>query len=213
MVWHGVDWTTSGKNLMMNIVICMRDYRWNLDWIGNWIYWILLHTHTQCMTALYRSLLYSWLNSLLQLSTLNWTRLSRQDLSILLTPVRLIARVRVILWLAFYHQSVCSILSEERTSLSFVHNCCWPSPVQSFSNWSPTGLMTIFYFLKFEIPPTWRARSPYLYPPGTWWPSYIPKQCIPFYCFLWIAEIQWRYLNPHPDGEVPNNAPCSARSI
>jgi hypothetical protein len=32
----------------------------------------------------------------------------------------------------------------------------------------PEGLMTIFYCLKFETPPTWRARSPFLYPPGTW---------------------------------------------
>jgi hypothetical protein len=27
------------------------------------------------------------------------------------------------------------------------------------------------YCLKFETHPTWRARSPYLYPPGTGWPS------------------------------------------
>jgi hypothetical protein len=27
--------------------------------------------------------------------------------------------------------------------------------------------MTIFYCIRFETPPTWRARSPYLYPPGT----------------------------------------------
>jgi hypothetical protein len=29
--------------------------------------------------------------------------------------------------------------------------------------------MTVFYCLKFETPPTWRARSPYLYPSGTGW--------------------------------------------
>jgi hypothetical protein len=32
---------------------------------------------------------------------------------------------------------------------------------------SPAGFMTIFYCLRFDTPPTWRARSPYLYPPGT----------------------------------------------
>jgi hypothetical protein len=32
--------------------------------------------------------------------------------------------------------------------------------------------MTIFYCLRFETPPTWKARLPYLYPPGTGWPSY-----------------------------------------
>jgi hypothetical protein len=28
--------------------------------------------------------------------------------------------------------------------------------------------------------PTWRARSPYLYPPGTGWPSYTPRHWVPF---------------------------------
>jgi hypothetical protein len=31
-----------------------------------------------------------------------------------------------------------------------------------------------------ETPPTWRARSPYLCPPGTGWPSYTPGHCVPF---------------------------------
>jgi hypothetical protein len=33
----------------------------------------------------------------------------------------------------------------------------------------------VFYFLGFETPLTWRARSPYLYPPATGWPSYTPR--------------------------------------
>jgi hypothetical protein len=41
-----------------------------------------------------------------------------------------------------------------------VYNCCWPSPAQSFSDLGSAGLVTIFYWLKFEIPPTWRARFP-----------------------------------------------------
>jgi hypothetical protein len=28
--------------------------------------------------------------------------------------------------------------------------------------------------------PTWRTRSPYLYPPGTGWPSYNPRHWVPF---------------------------------
>jgi hypothetical protein len=48
---------------------------------------------------------------------------------------------------------------------SALYNCCWSSPVQSFSDPRPSGLMTTFYCLRFEIPPTWKARSPYLYPP------------------------------------------------
>jgi hypothetical protein len=40
--------------------------------------------------------------------------------------------------------------------------------------------MTTFYCLRFEIPSTWRAWSPYLYPPGTGWPSYTPRHWVPF---------------------------------
>jgi hypothetical protein len=42
------------------------------------------------------------------------------------------------------------------------------------------GLMTIFYCLRFDTPPTWRARWPYLYPPGTGWLSYILRHWVPF---------------------------------
>jgi hypothetical protein len=31
-----------------------------------------------------------------------------------------------------------------------------------------------YLIVSSETPPTWRARSPYLYPPGTGWPSYTP---------------------------------------
>jgi hypothetical protein len=40
--------------------------------------------------------------------------------------------------------------------------------------------MTIFCCLRFETPHTWRARSPYLYPPGTGCPSYTPRYLVPF---------------------------------
>jgi hypothetical protein len=33
---------------------------------------------------------------------------------------------------------------------SFVYNCCWPSPAQSFSGPSPVELVAIFYSLRFE---------------------------------------------------------------
>jgi hypothetical protein len=35
---------------------------------------------------------------------------------------------------------------------SVVYNCCWSSPVQSFSGPRPAGLMTIFYCPRFETP-------------------------------------------------------------
>jgi hypothetical protein len=45
----------------------------------------------------------------------------------------------------------------------------------SFSCPSPAGLMTIFYCLRLQTPSTWRARSPYLYPPGTGWHGFTPR--------------------------------------
>jgi hypothetical protein len=45
---------------------------------------------------------------------------------------------------------------------------------------SLAGLVTMFYCLTFETPPTWGVKSPYLYPPGTGWPSYTPTHCFPF---------------------------------
>jgi hypothetical protein len=45
------------------------------------------------------------------------------------------------------------------------------------------GVMTIFYCLRFETPPTWRAKSPYLYLLGTGWPGYTPRHWVPFSWF------------------------------
>jgi hypothetical protein len=45
---------------------------------------------------------------------------------------------------------------------------------------SPVGLMTTFYCLRFEIPTTWRARSPYSYPSRAGCPGYNPRHWVPF---------------------------------
>jgi hypothetical protein len=57
---------------------------------------------------------------------------------------------------------------------SVVYNW-WALTAQSFSGPMLMGLMTIFFCLRFETSPTWRVGCPYLYSPGTGWPSYIPK--------------------------------------
>jgi hypothetical protein len=63
---------------------------------------------------------------------------------------------------------------------SVVYNCCWASPEQSFSGSSPAGLVTIFYCLRFETPPTWRTRYPYLYPYEQGGPTICPGTGFPF---------------------------------
>jgi hypothetical protein len=37
-----------------------------------------------------------------------------------------------------------------------------------------------YFTVSSETPPTWGARSPYLYPAGTGWPSYTPIHWVPF---------------------------------
>jgi hypothetical protein len=64
-------------------------------------------------------------------------------------------------------------------------------------------LMTIFYCLRFETPPTWRARSPYLYPPGTGEPSYAPRHWVPSSSPPKpLSGLRCRYLNPPPHSKT-----------
>jgi hypothetical protein len=83
-----------------------------------------------------------------------------------------------------------------------VYNCCWSSPAQSFSGPSSAGLIIIFYCLRFETLPTWRVRSPYLYPPGTGWPCYIPRHWVPFASAPATHRTIVRNSNPPPRGGV-----------
>jgi hypothetical protein len=55
--------------------------------------------------------------------------------------------------------------------------------------------MTAFYWLRFETPPIWSARSPYLCPPGTGWPSYTPGPWVPF-----SSSSTTRRATRHPHG-------------
>jgi hypothetical protein len=37
-----------------------------------------------------------------------------------------------------------------------------------------------YFTVSSDTPQTWRSRFPYLYPPGTGWPSYTPRHWVPF---------------------------------
>jgi hypothetical protein len=75
-------------------------------------------------------------------------------------------------------------------------------PCQSSHSWVQVPQNSRPYFtVSFETPPTWRARSPYLYPPGTGWPRYTPGHCVSFCRLLRLAGQWWRYSNPPPHGE------------
>jgi hypothetical protein len=64
-------------------------------------------------------------------------------------------------------------LSDEKTSLLFLvftrHRQRCLSQI-----WVPQDSWAYFIVSIFETPPTWRARFLYLFPPGTWYPSYTP---------------------------------------
>jgi hypothetical protein len=49
---------------------------------------------------------------------------------------------------------------------------------------SPAKLITIFYCLRFGTRPTWRARSQYLYPLGTVWPSCTLRHWVHYHILL-----------------------------
>jgi hypothetical protein len=66
-----------------------------------------------------------------------------------------------------------------RENGSSVYNCCWSSPAQSFSG-SESPLLS-----QFRDSLTWRARSPYLYPPWTGWLNYIPRHWV----FCWASRV------------------------
>jgi hypothetical protein len=86
---------------------------------------------------------------------------------------------------------------------SVVYCCCWSLPAQLLSGPSPVGLMIIFYCPRFETPPTWRARSPYLHPPETGCPSYTPRHWVtPF-----LNSIKWFVFVPET-----KCVPCDVRT-
>jgi hypothetical protein len=58
---------------------------------------------------------------------------------------------------------------------------------------SPARLMTTFYYIRLETPPTWRTRYLYLCSPVTGSSSYTPRQWIPFSSLLRLAGLQWRW--------------------
>jgi hypothetical protein len=67
---------------------------------------------------------------------------------------------------------------DERTGLSFtiasgLHQHSHSQVRVLWDTWT-------YFTVSNSRPPTWRARSPYLYPPGTGWPIYTPRVWVPF---------------------------------
>jgi hypothetical protein len=73
---------------------------------------------------------------------------------------------------------LCNILSDGRMGLSFT--IAAGSRQRSYSRVRVPRYSWPHFTHRFETPPTWRARSPYLHPPGTGWASYTPRHWVPF---------------------------------
>jgi hypothetical protein len=69
-------------------------------------------------------------------------------------------------------------LSDETTRVSFTV-ADGPRQRSHSRVWVPRGSWP-YFLLSQETAPTWRGRSPYLYPAETWWPSYTPRHWVPF---------------------------------
>jgi hypothetical protein len=97
-----------------------------------------------------------------------------------------------------------------RENGSAVYNCCWSSPAQSFLGPSPGGLVTIFYYVRLGITPTWGSGPRIHIPQEHGGPIITPDTGFPFRGLLRLAGLRWRYSNPPPRGEVTDSLNCTA---
>jgi hypothetical protein len=97
---------------------------------------------------------------------------------------------------------------------SVVRNCCCSSPAQSFSGPSPAELTTIFYCLRFEIPPTWRVMpGPYLFISSRNRVAQLhPSSGFPFRHLLRLAGLRRRYSNKSQSYFTTSSLPPSCSS-
>jgi hypothetical protein len=58
----------------------------------------------------------------------------------------------------------------------------------------------IFIFHRFETPPTWRVRSPYLHTPGTMWPGYTQSHWVPLSSLPTTHRATVGIFDPPPHG-------------
>jgi hypothetical protein len=76
----------------------------------------------------------------------------------------------------------------EDGSVIYSYNCFWALPEQSL--WVPSPAELRQYFtVSFETHPTWSAKFPYLYYPGTGWASCTPRHWVPFHHLLWFLGL------------------------
>jgi hypothetical protein len=106
---------------------------------------------------------------------------------------------------------MCGAISDERTGLKFTVT----ADVRQCSLSEFRGTQSIVCCLRFEAPPTWKARSPHLYPQGIGRSSYILRFCDPFSSLLTAhkATIQMFDLQPHPPSYVASTRTAQKKRV
>jgi hypothetical protein len=108
---------------------------------------------------------------------------------------------------------VSSTLVELATRYYFLSNVSMGRPLwredgsaicNVLTQWSESLRTRNHTLLSSEVPKTWSARFPYLYPPGTGWPSYTPRHWVPFTSPLTTrrASVEVFLPSPYLEGQV-----------
>jgi hypothetical protein len=95
-------------------------------------------------------------------------------------------------------KSLCSIVSDDRMCLSFTiapgpHHRSHSRVRARWDSWP-------YFTVSDSTLPKLEGKVSYSYPPGRWWPGYIPGTGIPFCGLLRLAGLRWRYSTAHPQG-------------
>jgi hypothetical protein len=140
-------------------------------------YWLLLISHTQTHTRT----LSLYLSPCFKFKVIFWPMVSRSVRLGIKPPPEAYDQIFII--------------------VGYLKSSCWVAPFPT--RWRVRNVFVQFsvilgqvpqnpwpYFtVSFETPQTWRASSPYLYTPGTEWPSFAPRAGIPLRRFLRLAEL------------------------
>jgi hypothetical protein len=114
------------------------------------------------------------------------------------SPLRLTTRFFSTKHLLSY--SFRNIVSDEQWVCSLLTIAAGPSQ-SHHSQVRVVTVVTTLFCLEFETLPTWRARSPYLYPPGTRWPSYTLRHWVLFVVSYDSQSYGGGSLSPHRKGQ------------
>jgi hypothetical protein len=110
-----------------------------------------------------------------------------------------------LLEISFRLLRVCYFVAPSLTRVqvcNLLYNCFWALPEQSLLSEVPQNSRP-YFTVSSETPPTWRARSPYLFPPRNRVTQLYPRALGSLFVASYDSQgLRWRYSNPPPHGVV-----------